>query len=439
MSDQIERMARQPPRLQDLSPFASLERIGRDFSVQFLLYGGAATRAAMRLAYRPDQDFDLFDLSPFASDLDLVHTGEAKLTARISVAIADEVPFATWCRWSLIDWSKWQEVAANMRKGAQVPLRRIIFCTDGHTPWPLRAAHDLSHRRVSIRRTSRFGATSFARSGRSLEVFTLLMALNTVVEMREIGGEGALANQAAVERWLGSESVAADRAAIRERARLATRTWHLTATRLARAAGAESFADRWLREAGVLTALGANLPKIEDLSAFTVSKPTSTGEPRVSDLFPTVLTGEAGRVRALHILAEAAERSGAPPPRLDPAFDVVACAEALSVSGQASADVEDGEEAFGSLPSSEFLHLAWVPPPGDAHDEQLTAVLLPLSGPAAGAPPPPSAAVGGVFRSGRAWLRIDIEALVRPLQGRPAVNSDVALIGLAPHSNRRRA
>ena len=132
--------------LQDFLPFAALKDVAHRFKVQIAVFGGAASRAAMYRAC-DRHDIDIFDLAPFSSDIDLVHTGDAKLTSAIAADIADRVPFSTWCRWAILDDKAARRALANRNASTQVPLRRIGFGTGGPSKLPPQAQVDLSEGR----------------------------------------------------------------------------------------------------------------------------------------------------------------------------------------------------------------------------------------------------------------------------------------------------
>ena len=63
--------------LWDIEALRPLERVGRRHSVSFILRGGAAFRAALAMApATPARSVDLFDLTPFTADVDLLHSGD---------------------------------------------------------------------------------------------------------------------------------------------------------------------------------------------------------------------------------------------------------------------------------------------------------------------------------------------------------------------------
>ena len=426
-----------PPPLDDLPPFAALRDIAKEFDVQLLLFGGAATRAAMYLSYKPGFDFDLFDLAPFTSDFDVVHSGDCEKTAVITRAIRERVPFATWCRWSVMPAETWHEVESNILGGAELPLRRIVFSTGESRPWPEAALQDLKDRQVTINRSPEYQATSFAQEGRTVEVFTLLLALNTLAELRDIAGDGSLRDENRVTSWLRSQATQSEAVQLTNNKFLAVRAWHLAATRLARApldSEARELVDDWYSDSRVLAAFGQQ--EQDSYPAFAVTKRMPNDNFVVPQLFPVTKVGESAQRAAHDALLKASAHIGLLPPEIDPAFKIVAFFEGMTVDPLPSDEIEDTgetENPFGSTPKhDEFLHLAWEAKEEESNSNGSTAVLLPLADPEAFSLPPATLAVGDFFPGGRAWLRIDMEALTKALS-KEKQRRDICVIVLAPN------
>jgi hypothetical protein len=430
-----------PLRLEDLPSFRVLGEIAEEFGVQIRLFGGSATRAAFYLAYRPGFDFDLFDLAPFSSDLDLAHSGSSEKTREIGPAIRDRLPFASWCRLSLLDATKWDKVLSNVAGGAYLPLRQIVFATGESIPWPEQAIHDLRDRRVTITRNPDYSTTSFAQEDRTLELFTFFLALNTVAELRDIAGEGALRDEASAVSWLQSPGAKDDARRTAASPRLAARAWQLAATSRARApldsGSVIRLAQDWYRAAQVVATLEQGPG--EASGAFTVSKVVRGNRFLVPQLHPAVRIGEEAQTAAAALLKDLIVGSGLGDAEIDPAFEVVAIFERLTItpspeptvaSGESDqAAEEDEDDPFGSTPAGEFLHLAWSRH-GLEESDSLTAMLVPLQSQEA-LLLPPAVAVGGVFPHGSAWLRIDFEALTKTLTKNDLSGQDVSIIVVA--------
>src|SRR5690242_10552140 len=90
------------PYISDIAQLGELSEIGRQFGVKFRLHGGVASRLVRRAIGRTVfEPFDLFDLTPFTADVDLLHSGTETQTPDILAAIFFTVPGADCFRWEL--------------------------------------------------------------------------------------------------------------------------------------------------------------------------------------------------------------------------------------------------------------------------------------------------------------------------------------------------
>jgi hypothetical protein len=403
--------------LNDFPSFAALTDIGRQFKVEIGIFGGAASRAAMYRAYHPQQEIDLFDLAPFSSDIDLIHTGDAKLTPEIRLQIADRVPFATWCRWAILDGGAANRARANRDASTFVPLRRIGFGIGGRSALPPQAINDLSDGKVTFKRNQEFANSELARANRDVEIFGLLLALNALADMRQIGGRGELRNTDAARAWLDSQDTRQQLLHAAETPALRTRLWHMSAALIARSA--ENPSDLAVRFVEVLSELKLDHVLDVDLHGilhkgqpFTVSRPTADGKFLVPELSPALSTGADAR--------DAFERwlNNIPPddrPVIDPAFELIGFVPDFTVlAGPPPKDREadnagtspNADDPYGSGTDGEFLNVTWHGI-GDAHG--MTAVILPR----VRQPVHDSwggLAAGGSIGGRRWWLRTDVRA-----------------------------
>jgi hypothetical protein len=401
------------PRLHELPPFSCFADLAREFGVEFTLYGGAAARTAMYLEYRPSHAFDLFDVAPFTSDIDLRHTGSEEQTPLIRDAIRERVPFASWCRWSLLNAEKSALAQDNMDLSTRVPLRSIRFETKQETDLPADALSDLLTGQVSVFRNTGFSSSGLAKSDRDLEVFGALLALNTLVDLREVSGGGTLAQWGLVRDWLFEADALDQLGRAAKSATLGARLWHMLAPQVANADPSDELwqeaLDGVLR-VGSLQQFGLSAGPIPDAQALSVSRPISSGGFRVPELLPSVLTGARART-AVSTALERLSRSREAVPRLDPAFEVVAFIPDLTVAGGTDVPEQERDDGHYSQANEEFLHLTWKPRRGSGDADAahgLTAFAVPSSYHDETNVPTTALAVGGIFRSGRPWVRIDV-------------------------------
>ncbi len=445
------------PELHALPPFTALREIAIEFGVVFTLFGGAASRCAMYLYYDPSRAFDLFDLTPFTSDIDLAHSGSSDQTVPIKSAIFDRVTFATWCRWSIIDAKKWEAVQENIARGVQVPLRQITLHSTQPAKPSLAALNDLEQRCVSWERRPGFDETSFARQGRTLEVFGLMMAINIVADMHEIAGSGALTQLEAAINWLIVDARVlqergrlsnVDGDEVRE-ARLSNRAFQIWANRHAR--GYHERIDQalsvWLEAADILPDQLPGGFSEPFSSALTVSKLAGATGTRVPQKAVEYVVGVQARDRLNERLAQIATlmQSGQSAV-VDPIYEVIAYIPGLTISasaievGESSPDSDAADDVYGSLPNGEFLHLTW-PMPRNSSISGVTGFLLPHDNNPAEiarmAHLPTPFAIGGSFDGRHCWLRIDIEAIAL-LHGKSGRDINVDIVVLTPFEDRLR-
>ena len=415
-------------RLQDFAAFKAFEQIAELADTEIILHGGAAFRAALQAAYHDRLDFDLFDVAAFNSDIDLEHAGSQEKTAEIARHIDRLVPFASWCRWSINDGKRAARARAQRKASTDIPLRRIRFSTSAPAEIPEAALLDISERRVSFRRNPDFG-----RAGSDLrpdvELFGLMLALNSWAEAEEIAGADIAFDQERARQWIW-EGFNQDALELLGRSGIAARFWHLLSLRLARC-GVDEFNGRLiLLGLPILSGLGIFWSQLLDIDhAISVSKITSNAEFRVPQLTPKIVTGEAAVELFAEVIRRAADSVGYPqdalPPDpldlIDPSLDLIGIVPDLTLLPYGSkAGGEDEDDPFLSGVEQEFVQLAWDLQAGDKlNPHALTGQMLALGardfGTTTALP-----VVGGTFGRSRAWVRVPLDDLIeRGEDGRP--------------------
>jgi hypothetical protein len=449
--------------LQDLPPFHELGKIAEEFDVELTLYGGSASRAVMRLFYRPDDQFDIFDLTPFTSDIDLAHSGDKELTPKIRAAIHDRVPFASWCRWAVTDAQGFAEAAQNMEMGLRVPLREIRFSNKQPFYPDAQVLEDLRSHTVSWHRNPAFADSSYAREGKTIEVFGLLMAMNVVADMQDIAGKGLLRNELEALKWLHSrEAILEVRDAQRPPATtlsedgfqlqrtlspVASRAWHLTAVRRGRGKfdQLDSAFDRLFDALFFYSGRGAQRARGDfalGQSAISVTRRTVSGEMRVPQTELALTTGHEAEIIVRDRLEKIAQAIGLTEiPQIDPAYEVIAVFHDITVKQTSKDRAEEERDSgdYASVPSGEFIQLAWSNA-GGQKPQGITGFYLPAGdNPAMIArmmTQPAALAVGGMFDAEQCWLRVDLEGLA--YRDRGVINDPVIdVIALAPRQRRQ--
>lgn len=108
-----------------LAPLArAADRVGLELEV----FGSVATRALLfdsaEIRVR-----DLFELVEHVSDIDIGHNGPAWMTLDLEAAIIQEVPSASWFRWSILDRDGMAERRSLQKFNIDVPLRNLRLGT----------------------------------------------------------------------------------------------------------------------------------------------------------------------------------------------------------------------------------------------------------------------------------------------------------------------
>ncbi len=411
-------------RLQDIGPFEKLAAVAEANGVGITLYGGSASRAAMLESYRSDDSFDIFDLAPFSSDIDIEHSGTGEQTPKILAAIEELVPFASWFRWSVIDRELAAKAAAQRAISTSVPLRQIRFSTDRDPEIPDDALSDIEQRRVSFSRNPKYRADG---EQRDVELYGLMMALNVHSEMGEISSDEISIDREAVSMWLDLDKHN-ELAQAAENRRLAARCWHLLSMRIARSGVEDRLTEELVRSAGtsgILDGFGVDGEALLDPNrAVSVSKVTGTGDFRVPELTPQIETGEQARESFGHLIRELAEIAHFPQEELpadpidlvDPSIELIGLVPRLTLlpySSSAESESNDETDVFYSGMEQEFVQIAWDNGAGiDLDDKGLTAQVIPWTSLSGIYSTDSLPAVGGVFGENRPWVRARLDDLI---------------------------
>ncbi|KQX24271.1 hypothetical protein ASD39_24635 [Sphingomonas sp. Root50] len=409
--------------------------------MEISLHGGTAFRAALYAAWQDRLDVDLFDLVPFNSDIDLEHSGSPEKTVEIAAYIDNLVPFASWCRWSINDGDRAEQARIQRDASTDIPLRRIRFSTEAPAYVPANAHADIEGRRVSFARNSRFGQSD-AQLRPDVEIFGLLVALNTWSEADEIAGGTVDFDVGGAIDWL-REGLSDEEWQLFEKPAIAARFWHLLSTRLARH-GPDPISSA-LAQLGrpILEGIGAPVTKFfESDRAISVSRVTSTADFRVPQLTPEIVTGEAAISVFGEVIRQAAERVGYPAEALpgntldliDPSLELVGVVPNLTLLpyGSGKEGEADLGDPFLSGVGQEFVQFAWHVEASDALNAQgLTGQMLALGardfGTATAMP-----VVGGTFGRSRAWLRVRLDDLIEAGQEGAPVEAALLIFQARP-------
>ena len=378
------------------------------------------------------EDLDIFDLVPFSSDIDLEHTGSGKQTYEILLKIQEQVPFASWFRWSLIDHARAQKAAEQRAISTAVPLRQLRFSTARDADIPDQALRDLEQHRVTFERNPAFHGHRRGVHRRDVEIYGLMMALNVVAELHDIAGGEPAFDKSAIIRWLRGTGHRDLRTAAVD-ARLAARFWHMLAVQLARLGRDAEMTAELLNLASntdVLRHFDIDLKALGATGqAFSVSKFTADDNFRIPELTPVIRDGDDGYRALQTVIQDLRIRAGFSPVEIvqdvatliDPAFELIAVIPELTIKPYAAAASQEDDETdvYYSGMEQEFVEIAWQEAnrlPG--HPRGLTAQVVPWGDLAQTVATSALPAVGGIFGTDRPWVRARLDDLVERNPGR---------------------
>ena len=171
----------------DVPGLEQLRRVCDEFKVDFIATGGLVRNLAHAMFGKPydTSEPDLFSLTPFTSDIDLIHTGDDSLTPQIMNAILSEIPAADCFRWQVRSVSAnaiyWEAMKAN----SIIPVNLMSLSTNGQDsirdPWNA-ITRDILGRNYRFIRNGFYEQSPLYRSGRDLELFSVLLYARVLLD-----------------------------------------------------------------------------------------------------------------------------------------------------------------------------------------------------------------------------------------------------------------
>lgn len=173
----------------DIPGLDGLAEVCSEFNVRLTAHGGLVRRLILRLPAKDawqSLSFDLFDLSPFASDIDLIHDGPDALTPRIQDSIYRHVPNAECFRWELRSAASRTTIETAVRFNNFIPATLMRLSTfPGSGIWdPWDGWGDIKASPPSYRfiRNGFYKESPLYKAGKDLELFSALLYLQVVLE-----------------------------------------------------------------------------------------------------------------------------------------------------------------------------------------------------------------------------------------------------------------
>lgn len=176
-------------RLFDVPGFENLQRVCTRFDINFTVFGGLVRNLARNLVLSEGdvahaQLPDLFDLTPFTSDIDLVHSGDTDLTPEIMEAIYRDVPTADCFRWQLRSVKSNAVFWEAMKSNGIIPANLMSLSTNATSgikdDW--NGSLDIKLNNYRYVRNGFYRTSPLYRAGCDLELLSSLLYFRVVLE-----------------------------------------------------------------------------------------------------------------------------------------------------------------------------------------------------------------------------------------------------------------
>ncbi len=175
--------------IRSLWDIPGLERVKKVCSTQgvhFTAYGGLVRHLLLKLIETANSGdrWDLFDIVPFASDIDLIHTGTPEQTQLLQRALVYEVPFGECFRWQLRSVHDNALYWDSMKVNNVVPASLMTLSTNSnegiYDRWD--AYRDYSSRKFRYIRNGFYSESPLFKAGKDLELFSALLYYRVLFE-----------------------------------------------------------------------------------------------------------------------------------------------------------------------------------------------------------------------------------------------------------------
>lgn len=207
-----------PRRIRSLTDVVGLERLSdlcARFKVTITAHGSLLRHLVARLSsstfesptpddviLTPEVPYDLFDLVPFASDIDLYHSGPDSLTDPLRATLLDLIPSAECFRWQLISSRQNEERMLSLHCSALIPANLLTLSTASqtgiHDPW--RGISDIRTSTYRFIRNGFYSDSPLFRQNRDLELFSALHYFRVLLQsgITNYSGQPGFADAVAV-------------------------------------------------------------------------------------------------------------------------------------------------------------------------------------------------------------------------------------------------
>jgi hypothetical protein len=172
----------------DLAPLAD---VCRALDVEITAFGSVVRRLARALVAPEGCDSslpDLFELSPFLSDVDLWHSGPPEQTETVRRAILAAIPFSECFRWEISSQKELEPYWADEAHLPVIPVNKMSLGTRAGRGIddPFNGYRDLRDRTYRLLRSPHYHRSSLRREHRDCEFLYVLNYLKVVFEEPEL-------------------------------------------------------------------------------------------------------------------------------------------------------------------------------------------------------------------------------------------------------------
>ena len=382
------------PSLYDLSPLERLRPICSRLGLSVQAFGGIVTRNRQRIFANDARANDLFALTPFAADVDLIHSGPPAVTAGLMRAILAEIPAAECFRWQVRSRTDDRIYSEARRCNNIIPARLIELSTDEaegmYDPW--NGDHDIRTRSYRLIRNGFYEQSPLFKSGRDLECLSALIYMQVIFDAElEVGQIAQQPGIPIIREIFQSASNVKTVIALQQSAYLRSRFFYLLANAIVAAPSRDAvnllFEDcglnamlEYFRRSDHNLIMHLNSTTLQNKFAIVSSARLGGDIFRTADHTTEWETGPIAVQQANQIFSRLAAFSSNPSilPSWAPGFRVLFCSPDISINSGAATCFE----AAPGVANGEFLHFALyidtAKTPLHDHDfeeDDLTAIL----------------------------------------------------------------
>lgn len=173
--------------LYDLPLFTNLRKIGDKYSLGFTLSGSSIRYFCLyqlQQKISPLSVVDIFQMVPFTSDIDLVHSGSSDLTSQIFNTLFQEVPFAEYFRWQIRSEMDNRIYADAMKCNGIIPTNLMTLSSNSREgiidPW--KGREDIANKKYRYIRNGFYQSSPLYQQGLDLEMFSALLYFRVLAD-----------------------------------------------------------------------------------------------------------------------------------------------------------------------------------------------------------------------------------------------------------------